>query len=114
MGDAIGRWEGDTLVVETTNFREDTGLYGGDQNLYLTERFTPLKMVICSTIYSARRHSWTQPWSGAYVWKREQAKVYEYACHEGNYAMGNILRGARLLESEAQAAGSNHRVASDI
>ena len=46
---------------------------------------------------------WTEPWSGHYAWQwKPQDKVYEYACHEGNYAMGNILRGARLLESEYQ------------
>ena len=44
--------------------------------------------------------AWTAPWSGEFVWKHSQEKVYEYACHEGNYAMGNILRGARLLEQE--------------
>jgi hypothetical protein len=107
LGDAIGRWEGDTLVVETTNFREDTGLYGGDENLFLTERFTPLENGNLLYDFTVQDDTaWTQPWSGAYVWKREQSKVYEYACHEGNYAMGNILRGARLLESEAQAAGN--------
>ena len=106
LGDAIGRWEGDTLVVETTNFREDTGLYGGDENLYLTERFTPLANGDLLYDFTVQDDTaWTQR-IGAYVWKREQAKVYEYACHEGNYAMGNILRGARLLESEAQAAGN--------
>ncbi len=46
---------------------------------------------------------WTQPWSGEYGWRATDEKVYEYACHEGNYSMGGILRGARLLESEAQA-----------
>ena len=104
LGDSVGRWEADTLVVETTNFKEETGLYGGDENLHLTERFTPLENGNLLYDFTVRDDTaWTAPWSGAYVWKRDDAKVYEYACHEGNYAMGNILRGARLLEKEALA-----------
>ncbi|MEC7106177.1 MAG: hypothetical protein VXX02_04885 [Pseudomonadota bacterium] len=105
LGDSIGRWEGDTLVVETKNFKEKTGLYGGDENLHLTERFTKLdngNLLYNFTVDDPT--AWTKPWSGEYVWKSSTDKVYEYACHEGNYAMGNILRGARLLEREARAA----------
>lgn len=106
LGDSVGRWDGDTLVVETTNFRGLTGLYGGDENLHLTERFTQLdngSLRYNFTVDDAT--AWQQPWSGEYVWKRSDAKVYEYACHEANYSMGNILRGARLLEREALVAG---------
>ena len=105
LGDAVGRWEGDTLVVETKNFTPYTGLYGGDENLHLTERFTKLddgNLLYNFTVDDPT--AWTKPWSGEYVWKSTDGKVYEYACHEGNYAMGNILRGARLLESEWQAS----------
>ena len=101
LGDSIGHWEGDTLVVETKNFKERTGLYGGDENLHLVERFTRLEdgnLLYDFTVSDPT--IWTAPWSGAYVWKASSDKVYEYACHEGNYAMGNILRGARILESE--------------
>ncbi len=101
LGDSIGHWEGDTLVVETTNFREQTGLYGGDENLNLVERFTLLEsgdLLYDFTVDDPT--AWTAPWSGEYVWKDSDGLVYEYACHEGNYAMGNILRGARLLERE--------------
>ena len=101
LGDAVGRWEGDTLVVETKNFTPYTGLYGGDENLHLTERFTKLddgNLLYNFTVDDPT--AWTKPWSGEYVWKATDGKVYEYACHEGNYAMGNILRGARILESE--------------
>ena len=101
LGDAVGRWEGDTLVVETKNFTPYTGLYGGDENLHLTERFTKLddgNLLYNFTVDDPT--AWTKPWSGEYVWKSTEGKVYEYACHEGNYAMGNILRGARILESE--------------
>ena len=109
LGDSIGRWEGDTLVVETINFKEKTGLYGGDENLHLTERFT--KLANGNLLYNFTVDdptAWTKPWSGEYVWKASSDKVYEYACHEGNYAMGNILRGARLLEREAMAAQSKN------
>ena len=95
---------GDTLVVDTTNFREDTGLYGGDENLHLVERFTLREdghLLYNFTVDDPT--IWERPWSGEYVWKNTDERVYEYACHEGNYAMGNILRGARLLEQEELA-----------
>ena len=101
LGDAVGRWEGDTLVVETKKFREDTGLYGGDENLHLIERFTLLEdgnLLYNFTVDDPT--AWTAPWSGEYVWKKSDKPVYEYACHEGNYSMGNILRGARRMERE--------------
>ena len=101
LGDSVGHWEGDTLVVDTTNFREKTGLYGGDENLHLAERFT--RLADGNLLYNFTVDDptvWTAPWSGEYVWKASSEPVYEYACHEGNYAMGNILRGARLLEAE--------------
>ena len=50
---------------------------------------------------------WKQSWTGEYVWRRSEEKVFEYACHEGNYALGGILRGARLLEQEATGAGGD-------
>ncbi len=101
LGDGIGYWDGDTLVVETRNFRDETGLNGGSDSLYVQERFT--RMDNGDLKYHFRVEdpkSWTGPWAGEYDWKAEDTRVYEYACHEGNYAMGNILRGARLLESE--------------
>ena len=107
LGDSIGHWDGDTLVVETRNFKEKTGLYGGDENLELTERFTLQddgNLVYDFTVNDPT--AWERPWSGAYEWQATEDQVYEYACHEGNYAMGNILRGARLLEAEEEADGS--------
>jgi len=101
LGDSIGWWEGDTLVVDTVNFKERTGLYGGDENLHLVERFS--RMENGNLLYNftvTDETIWIGPWSGEYMWKSTKDKVYEYACHEGNYAMGNILRGARILESE--------------
>jgi len=104
LGDSVGHWDGDTLVVDTTNFREETGLYGGDENLHLVERFTKLEdgnLLYDFTVDDPT--AWTGPWSGRYVWKQTDKPVYEYACHEGNYSMGNILRGARRLEREELA-----------
>ena len=104
LGDAVGHWEGDTLVVETTNFREDTGLYGGDANLDLEERFTLLEdgnLLYHFTVNDPT--AWTAPWSGRYVWKKSEQPVYEYACHEGNYSMFGILKGARRMEREELA-----------
>jgi hypothetical protein len=101
LGDSIGWWEGDTLVIDTTNFRSETGLYGGDENLHLVEKLTRQpdgNLLYGFTVTDPT--AWTSPWSGEYTWKASPERVYEYACHEGNYAMGNILRGARLLEKE--------------
>ena len=115
LGDAIGHWEGDVLVVETNGFRAINGLPGADENLHVVERFSRLEdggLYYDFTVTDET--AWTAPWSGRYVWQsKPDSKLYEYACHEGNYAMGNILRGARLLESEYQttqlpaAAGAN-------
>jgi hypothetical protein len=105
-GDSIGWWEGDTLVVETTNFLEEdwvTYTVGGNASptadQRVVERFTPRPggLLYRFTVHSS---DFVAPYSGEYTWPATDAKLYEYACHEGNYAMGNILRGARLLESE--------------
>jgi len=115
LGDSVGHWEGDTLVVETRGFREISGLPGADENLHVVERFTPMEDGNLYYDFTVTDETvWTAPWSGRYVWQAKPADlVYEYACHEGNYAMGNILRGARLLESEyrspeAPAAGGGN------
>lgn len=107
MGDSIGWWEGDTLVVDTTNFHPENRRMspGASPDLHLVERFTP--MADGSLLYSFTVDdpaTWTAPWSGEYPWPRTQEPVYEYACHEGNYSFGNILRGARRLEADERAA----------
>ncbi len=102
LGDGVGHWEGDTLVVNTRHFRDgQTGLPGGSANMHVEERFT--RTADGNLLYHFRvddPDSWTGPWAGEYTWQAKDSLVYEYACHEGNYAMGNVLRGARLLESE--------------
>jgi hypothetical protein len=102
LGDSIGWWEGDTLVAETTNFRRETSPgRGGSENAKVTERFT--KMANGDVLYRFTVEDptvWTASWTGEYIWRASDDRVFEYACHEGNYALGNIMRGARLLEKD--------------
>ena len=103
LGDSIGWWEDDTLVVDTTNFRPQEGLRGGGSAAkHVVERFTRLPSGDLLYHFTVEDEStWTAPWTGQYLWRASNESVYEYACHEGNYAMENMLRGARLLEAEA-------------
>ena len=115
-GSSRGHWEGDTLVVETTNFTDKTpafhlpvqfedpvgnGVLGSGVNLHVTERFS--LNATGQLIYEATvdaPDSFTQPFTLRVVMRSSSEKIFEYACHEGNYAMGGILRGARLQERE--------------
>ncbi len=102
MGDSIGRWEGDTLVVDTTNFTEKTRFRGATENLHVVERFTrvaPNALLYRFTIEDP--DTWARPWSGEFTWPATNEHIYEYACHESNYALENILRGARRREADA-------------
>ena len=100
MGDARGRWEGDTLVVETTNYLEAAAYGGASSSLKTTERFTPTGPN--TTEWSIRfedPHTWTRPWSfGMLLTRDPEAQVFEYACHEGNEGMRNMLKAARAAE----------------
>jgi hypothetical protein len=101
MGDSIGWWEGDTLVVDTTNFNDTPGMFRATRDLHVVERFTRVdEDTLLYNFTVEDPNTWTRPWSGEYTWRLSDQPVYEYACHEANYAMGNILRGARLLEQE--------------
>ena len=105
LGDSIGRWEGDTLVVETTNFTDKTRFRGSSSDLKVTERFTRLDARTLRYQFTIEDPAtWTRPWTAEYAWPLTNDLMYEYACHEGNYAMGNILRGARLKEKNEEAA----------
>ena len=109
LGDSVGRWEGDTLVVDTTNFREQSGFSMASKDLHVVERFSRVDKNTLLYQFTVDDPTWTEPWSGEYPWPASEDKVYEYACHEGNYALGGILRGARVLEKDAialDAAGS--------
>ena len=102
LGDSVGRWEGDTLVVDTTNFNDAPALSGASRNLHVVERFSRLDENTLLYQFTVEDPTvWTKPWSGEYTWRATQDRIYEYACHEGNYSFGGILRGARLLEQEA-------------
>ena len=105
LGDSIGWWEGDTLVVDTTNFNDTPSMRMASRDLHVVERFTPLDdNTLLYNFTVEDPNTWEGPWTGEYVWPQTDEPVYEYACHEGNYSMGNILRGARRLEAEAMAA----------
>jgi len=103
LGDSIGRWEGDTLVVDTTNFNDNPALNGATRNLHVIERFKRIDGK--SLLYGFTVEDptiWTKPWSGEILWPATDQRIFEYACHEGNYSFGGILKGARLLEAEAE------------
>jgi hypothetical protein len=105
MGDSVGHWEGDTLVVDTTNFTNKTRFRGSTENLHVVERFTRLDdrtLIYRFTVDDPS--TWAKPWTGEMAWPATDGKIYEYACHEGNYALTDILKGARLREKESAAA----------
>ena len=96
LGDSIGRWEGETLVVETTNFTDKTRFRGSSENLRVTERFNltaPGTILYKVTIDDPVTFS--KAWTMEYPFLATAGPIYEYACHEGNYAMPDILGGAR-------------------
>ncbi len=105
MGDSVGWWEGDTLVVDSQNFSSKTaGFVSGGEGTHVVERFTLQENGDILYRFTVSDESqWVAPWTGEYVWRRSDQRVYEYACHEGNYALGNIMRGARLLEQDSIA-----------
>jgi hypothetical protein len=108
LGDARGRWEGNSLVVETTNFTDKTGFRGSSDRLRLIERFTPTAPdVVEWSVTFDDPSTWTRPWTFAMnLTKLDRSqRVFEYACHEGNYGMRNILSGARAADAVGREAG---------
>jgi hypothetical protein len=114
-GLARGRWEGDTLVVDTTNFTNQTNFRGSPQNtrqdiftsdtLHVVERFTLVDRDTMRYQFTVEDPSvWTRSWSGEMPIRRFEGPIYEYACHEGNYGLPNILRAARVQEAAGKAA----------
>jgi hypothetical protein len=102
MGDPRGHWQGDTLVVDTVNFSDKISFRGATEKLHLVERFTRLDADTLEYRFTVDDpDTWTTPWTVAYPMVRTTEKVYEYACHEGNYGLRNILANARWEESEA-------------
>jgi hypothetical protein len=100
MGDGRGHWEGDTLVVETTNFRERSAFGGASQYLKTTERFKPVRRgVIEWSMTLDDSHTWMRPWTFGMQLSRDNQPLFEYACHEGNEGLKNILSAERAAES---------------
>jgi len=103
MGDSVGRWEGDTLVVDTTNFTAKTQFHGSTENLHVVERFTRLdENTLLYRFTVDDPTTWDRSWSGEYPWRASNEMLYEYACHEGNHALPGVLRGARVQEARAK------------
>jgi hypothetical protein len=109
-GDSRGRWDGDTMVIETTNFTDRTAFRGSSEHLKVTERFTYVDANTIRYQFTVEDpHTWDRPWSGEYPITRIKEPIYEYACHEGNYGMPNILRAQRNVEAQERAKVSGSR-----
>ena len=100
LGDARGRWEGSTLVVETTNFNDRVAYRGSSEHLRIVERFTPIGPDTLEwAITFDDPHTWARPWTFAMNLTHDESQPpFEYACHEGNYGLRNILSAARAEE----------------
>jgi len=108
LGDPRGRWEGDTLVVETTNYKN--GFMGSTADVKVTERFVRVSKDFINWVITVDDpKTWTQPWSFMVRLKRTDDQIYEYACHEGNYAMPGILAGARVQEAKEAAVNTSKK-----
>ena len=107
MGDSVGHFEGNTLVVETTNIPERQGFFGSWKNLKVTEWLTRVSPTRINYRFEVSDpDTWDKPWGGEYDFYPMKGIIYEYACHEGNYALPSILAGARRIEKEAAAAAA--------
>jgi hypothetical protein len=101
MGDSVGHWEGDTLVVETDEFNPSQRFRGASENLKVTERFTRVADNIINYGFTIEDpDTFTESWSAEMPLNLTDDRLYEYACHEGNYSLSGVLAGARLAESE--------------
>ena len=101
-GTARARWDGDTLVVETSNFKEDRGWRNATGHVKLVERFKRIDADSLEYTYTVTDpDTWTRPWTATIPMRRGELPLYEYACHEGNYSLYNILSGHRAEERAA-------------
>jgi hypothetical protein len=102
QGDSVGHWEGNTLVVDTTNFTNLTAYRGSSEKLHLVERFTRTADNMMTYQFTVEDPAtWAKPWTAEVVWTKSKGPVYEWACHEGNTMISTILNGARVAEQEA-------------
>ena len=101
-GDSIGHWEGNTLVVDSTNFTARNPFHGSGDKLHVVERFTRVDAdTIVYRFTVEDPETWDQPWTAETAWSKVDGPIFEYACHEGNYSLRNSLHGARVAEEEA-------------
>jgi hypothetical protein len=103
LGDSVAHWDKDTLVIDTTNFTDKTRFRGSSDKLHVIERLRRVDDTILYSFTVEDPTTWTRPWTGEYTWPVADPgdHLYEYACHEANYALQGILKGERLLEREA-------------
>ncbi len=109
MGDSVGRWDGNTLVVDTTNFKAGSGFYGDaggnfgwDENLHMIERFSLLDAdTLLYQFEIDNPTAYSRPWKGELTMTRSIEQMYEFACHEANYSLENMMRGYRAAERKA-------------
>lgn len=102
LGDSRGHWDGNTLVVDTTNFISEYNFRGSDANMHLTERFTRVSPDMIQYEFTVDDPTaFSKPWTARIPLNKTAGPVYEYACHEGNYALADILAGARKAEKKA-------------
>ena len=105
LGDSVGHWDGDTLVIDTTNFTNKTRFHGSTENLHVVERLTRIDdhtLLYRFTVDDPE--TWDRSWTGEMTWPATPQPILEYACHEGNYALGDVMKGARVQEAEEAAA----------
>ena len=106
-GESRGWWEGDTLVVETTNYNDAIAWRGSSRNLKVTERFTLADQSSIDYQFTVEdKSTWDIPWKGQIAIKKADGEIWEYACHEGNYGLRHILSAARMEEAAAAAGTS--------
>jgi hypothetical protein len=106
LGDSVGQWDGDTLVIDTTNFRPDVHNLDSGERLHVVERITKIdEDTLEYRVTSEDPDTWATPWTAEWRFRRTDAKLFEVACHEGNFAIEGMLRGARAEEQSQPAAG---------
>lgn len=106
LGDSIGRWENDTLVVDTTNFADKTRYGTSTERLHVVERFRRIDLNTLSYQVTVEDpNTWAAPWTADIPFNATGDKMFEFACHEANYSLGNSLRGSRTEERESLATG---------
>ena len=108
-GDSRGRWEGQTLIVDTTNFTDRSNFRGSGEALHLVERFTRLdEDTILYQFTVDDPTTWARPWTAEIPWTKIDGPLYEFACHEGNYGLANSLSAARAQEKAAEEAAKRN------